>query len=213
MQQAKEKLGKKFGTLTVTALTKRRGGKGEIVLIVRCDCGHEKEITSSEVNRACYCSARCILRPVHKTHGLSFSPTYRSWECMIQRCRNPKSPDYYLYGQRGVSVDIKWLKFENFFSDMGLRPDGTTLDRIDPFGNYEVGNCRWATPQEQTSNRRNTKRFEFQGQFLTLTEWANRFSINPRTLYSRLFLYGYGIERALTAPIKDRSANIQEANV
>ena len=86
-----------------------------------------------------------------ETHGYYGTTTYKSWDSMKARCRNKNNPKY---GGRGITFCKRWEKFENFLEDMGERPEGTSLDRIDTDGNYEPGNCRWATIEEQNRNRR-----------------------------------------------------------
>lgn len=87
------------------------------------------------------------------THGQYGTPTYKSWESMLGRCKYPSMGNYARYGGRGVTFDPSWAKFEEFFADMGPRREGTTLDRIDGSLGYGPSNCRWATKEEQTANR------------------------------------------------------------
>src|SRR3990167_2204749 len=97
-----------------------------------------------------------------RTHGhtglAGTSPTYQSWKAMLERCRRPLNASYKRYGGRGITICKRWLVFENFLADMGERPVGTSIDRLDNDGNYEPGNCRWATPVEQAANRRTARR-------------------------------------------------------
>lgn len=102
------------------------------------------------------------LRHGHARHGAEgkYSPTYQSWQSMLARCRYPKRDVDGKYAGRGITVCERWKSFDSFLADMGERPDGATLERSDNDGNYEPGNCKWASPREQARNRRN-KRLDF----------------------------------------------------
>jgi hypothetical protein len=101
-----------------------------------------------------------------ETHGHTWSvpnkgasPTHRSWQGMKQRCLNPKHVAYARYGGRGIKIDSRWLRFENFLVDMGVRPEGKTLNRKDNDGDYTKDNCNWATDEEQYSNKTHRNQF------------------------------------------------------
>ena len=99
-------------------------------------------------------------------HGQWRKPTYRSWENMLARCLNPKHVSYRYYGAKGVMVCPRWRRsFKDFLADMGTRKRGTSIDRIDPHGDYEPGNCRWASPRQQQQNRRANHRNGRNGHF------------------------------------------------
>jgi hypothetical protein len=131
-----------------------RAGRRRKRWLCRCICGAERAVHGSRLrngtSRSCGCLRR---RHGHSGNGKKRKPsrTYKSWESMHWRCNDLQNPNY---GGRGITVCARWRKFENFLADMGKRPRGKTLDRIDPDGNYEPGNCRWATPTEQYFNRR-----------------------------------------------------------
>lgn len=94
---------------------------------------------------------------------------------MLQRCKNTERIDYHRYGGRGIKVCDRWLKFENFLKDMGERPDGLTIERIDNNGNYEPGNCQWSDRKVQANNTRRNHLITFMGESKTLAQWATKY--------------------------------------
>jgi hypothetical protein len=146
--------GQRFGLLTATRLSHVQ--KGKTYWLCQCACGTERIILRTNlirITRSCGCAR--LGHANRFTHRRTKSPIYRSWQAMKWRCLNPKTRSFQNYGALGVTVCERWCNsFETFLADMGERPPGKTLDRIDPHGNYEPGNCRWATPLEQRHNQR-----------------------------------------------------------
>lgn len=160
--------GHRFGRLVALH---RNGIKGtRTAWAVRCDCGIEKTVALQDLVRGKAQSCGCLQSEYLKSdkhadfcrsishakplkHGKSGSPIHAVWKAMIQRCTNPKAHDFRFYGALGVSVCDRWRDFRNFYADMG-EPNGLTLDRENPSGNYEPDNCRWATWETQRSNKR-----------------------------------------------------------
>lgn len=133
------------------------------------------------------------------TVGYRPSPTYSVWLGMIARCTKPKNASYARYKAAGITVCERWRTFDHFLADMGERPDGKTIERIDNNGIYEPSNCRWATMKEQANNRRTTVRLEYGGRTLLLSEWAKELGLKPDALSHRIRA-GWSMERVMTEP-------------
>lgn len=130
----------------------------------------------------------------------SSTKTYHAWRNMRRRCSNPNDESWYNYGGRGISVCERWQDdYDAFVSDMGLAPDGLTLDRIDVEGDYEPGNCRWVGWNVQANNKRTNTNLTHNGKTQTATQWATELGIGTDTLHRRLNVYGMDVVRALTA--------------
>lgn len=139
-----------------------------------------------------------------RKHGHAKTPsgpsrTYRSWREMKQRCLNVTCKGYPRYGGRGITVCERWLDFENFLADMGERPEGTSLDRVNNDGGYELSNCRWATPAQQSRNKSGIRLLTFQGRTMCVGDWAKELGVWPSSITQRIE-YGWPLERALTTP-------------
>lgn len=137
----------------------------------------------------------------HGHGGKPNSPTYTSWLCMKRRKAHPGEKDGPNYAD--VSICERWMVFENFLEDMGERPSGTTLDRFpNPRGNYEPGNCRWATNEDQQNNKTNNVRVSYGGKTQTIGQWAKEIGVRRQILTTRIQKLGWSAERALTTPVK-----------
>lgn len=198
----KDLTGQRFGRWTVISRAQSTPAGGARWLC-RCECGTDRIISSGCLRnghtKSCGCLNSEITSARNRTHGLSKDSAYQSWGSMIKRCLNPNCKAFGDYGGRGITVCERWLKFENFYADMGPRPsDKHELDRFpNNDGNYEPGNCRWATVAEQARNRRSNRLLTFRGETLTLTEWSERTGIDRGAITARL-KRGWSIERTLT---------------
>jgi hypothetical protein len=191
-------VGLKFGRLLVK---ERIAGQRGVPARARCvcDCGSEKTVDVLHMlsgrSQSCGCLrsevSRANLKAAHiknVTHGMSRSRTHEIWMHMRSRCLNPSSdPETWRrYGGRGIEVCSRWADFSCFLADMGEAPSGMSIDRINNDGNYEPGNCRWATVLEQVMNRSNTIYLDIDGERKTAAEWGELFGIPRKLIVDRL---------------------------
>lgn len=196
------KIGDKFGKLTITDNFISRNGR---YWPCSCECGGTTFVSITDLKRKAEINGGCKhCPPATKTHGYGSSrnPTYSKYQAMKQRCTNPKHKDYLNYGGRGIKVCERWMNsFENFLADMGEVPRGQTIERIDVNGNYEPGNCRWATKTEQARNMRSNKKVTIDGRtFNSLVEACEAYGISYSVVRSRIHR-GNSIEDSLKAPL------------
>ena len=200
MKPVDDLTGKTFARWTVIAEA-GRCKFNKVLWMARCECGQIRSVVGSNLKNGASRSCGCLREETSgaRTHGRSKSAMYQSYATMISRCHNPKFPKYQSYGARGIVVCKRWREdFAAFLSDMGERPTGKTLDRIDNDGNYEPNNCRWATAEEQQANKRNTVRIMHCGRTLSLAEWSRETGIEYGTIRQRIYRYGWDVSRALT---------------
>ena len=181
----------------------------------QCSCGVIRDVRSGHLKNgasvSCGCYAVEVAKKVNYVHGHTLdygrSPTHGSWRAMKARCGYEKDLSFHRYGGRGITVCDDWVGehgFENFLRDMGERPEGFSLERIDMNKGYCKENCKWATPIEQANNTRRNHLITFNGETRTMVEWE-RFLGFGRIIGRRLDL-GWSIERSLTTPVKRRSS-------
>lgn len=161
-------------------------------------CGNITTVKAGSLNsghtKSCGCYGREKSIIAHTKHGKYGTSEYNIWNGMIQRCINVNYQNYKDYGGRGITVCDRWSKFENFYKDMGDRPDGMSIDRRNNNGNYEPGNCRWATLKEQANNRQNTLRFE---DGMPISLWAKTNNIGYSTVL-KAYKAGYSDKEILS---------------
>lgn len=188
---------------------------------VRCDCGIEKDVRAGDLRNgyanSCGCLQRELVADASKTRNATHggcrrdnrSPEYTVWTGLLQRCHNPNDKNFSRYGGRGISVCARWRGengFPNFIADMGPRPTGLTLERMNNDGPYSPDNCAWATLKRQCNNRRSNRILEARGRAQTVTQWARELGINPSVIFCRL-RSGWAVEAAIFTPKRDKRQN------
>ena len=171
-----------FGRLTVIGEGDKLAGHPAVKC--RCSCGTEKIIQLRHLEANSIRSCGCLRRELRIKHGLAGTPEYKAWKSLIYRCSLPKDKNWLRYGGRGISVCSKWSEsFQAFLDDVGPRPSiKHSIDRIDNNGNYEPGNCRWATRREQQRNKRNNIRINYNGEDRLLVEVIEELALNPNSV-------------------------------
>lgn len=182
--------GKVYGKLTALFPTDRRSTAGNIIWTFRCTCGSIATFDAYYVRRGrCIDCTDCSSERVRLStlkHGKSETAEFSVWTDIQTRCYNPNRDSYQHYGGRGIQVCERWKKsFDDFLTDMGIRPDGMSIERIDNDGDYTPLNCKWATPKEQANNKRNVVRLEILGVTKTISQWAYVSGLKIKTIWSR----------------------------
>ena len=174
-------IGKKYGTLTILSVH-----HGAMKCMVRCDCGnvYERWVAGLHRIKQPTCSD---CRAANAANAGWKHPLYMTWKKMKARCSDPNLDSYNSYGGRGIKVCKRWDdSLYDFADDMGEKPDGYTLDRIDNDGDYEPDNCRWSTNEEQLSNTRRNVYVKINGDVKTATQWCKDFGIVPSSHFNRV---------------------------
>lgn len=193
MSRHEDITGQKFGRLT--ALYYLGSGKW----LCRCECGNQSTPLVASMKKGLSQSCGCLHRERRTKHGMHKDRVYRVWTSMRARCRNPNDSSFHNYGGRGIKVCERWDKsFSNFVADMGTRPRGFDIDRIDNDKDYCPENCRWISRRQNLLNTRITRMITFNGETLPMRVWAERYGLKHTTLKYRIDS-GVPVELALTA--------------
>ncbi len=150
-----------------------------------CDCGNTKIISGGNIKGGYIKSCGCLHLEKVKKHGMYESSMYSTWENMVSRCNNPNNKKYKIYGAVGIKVCDRWLNFVNFYEDMGLKPEGLSIGRIDGTKGYYKENCRWETYMEQGNNTSRNVFLTLNGKAQTVAQWAIELGVNRETMRIR----------------------------
>jgi len=203
--------GERFGRLLVLGLAGQRGVMYS--WYCACDCENVIEVRFSNLRGGGTRSCGCLSLEVKTKHGnarrCGWTGAYSTWKSMRGRCLNITNPGYHNYGGRGIRICDSWLNsFKSFLEDMGERPDGLCIERIDNNGDYCPQNCRWANRKDQANNTRFNYLLEYNGLTMNMTQWAGNTGIKRHVIEGRIRL-GWSIERTLTTPTANNVKKLQ----
>lgn len=197
-----DRVGQRYSRLTVLSRAPNKSAKDTNARwVCRCDCGATCVAYGQDLARGKFKSCGCLNAERIVRHGMSRTNSYSTWKTMIQRCENPNAKGYKAYGARGITVCDEWHSFDAFVRDMGVRPKGYTLDRIDNDKGYFKDNCRWATTSQQNNNNRRNRRITVDCETRTIAEWAQFYGLKWYQIATRV-KNGWGIEEAVTTPLR-----------
>lgn len=211
MSTIKDLTGQKFGRWTVVSQADRKHSQTYWNCV--CECGKTKSVYSQSLvkglSMSCGCARDEETARRNFKHGVcdgchTKQPprTYNCWRNMKARCQNPNNHKYPIYGGRGIQVCERWQDFSNFLSDIGeCHGNEFSIDRIDNDGNYELGNCRWATMEQQMSNQSTNNLVTFNGETKTVSQWSRQLGIKYGTILRRINSGNWSVEKALTEPV------------
>lgn len=203
-------VGLKYNRLTVLGLAEII--KYKPFWYCKCDCGKIVRVQGGGLRFGSVKSCGCLKseRSSEIIHGhsrkIGHTISYRCWNGMLQRCQNQNHESYHHYGGRGITVCQRWQKFENFLADMGEKPEGKTLDRIENDNGYFKENCRWATQIEQKNNTRRNVFLLYKGDSKTIAEWSRQLALSVSTIRKRIKL-GWDSDKILSTPISENCRN------
>jgi hypothetical protein len=208
MAQVRNNLaGQTFGKLTVTSFAdKDKNGNSRWNCL--CSCGEVKVIWASALTRgltqSCGCHRKEATRTRRTTHGKSGAKdaTYSVWASMLKRCNNPNSASFSRYGGRGIRVCERWADFAAFLSDMGPKPVGYSIERVDNDLGYAPDNCVWVPRAAQARNKSNNRKITVGPRTMLLVDWAAETGISGATIANRIDKLGWGPEKAVTTPVR-----------
>ena len=175
--------GEIFGSLTAI----KRDDNHRDKVICKCECGNTKSYFLGNLRKGYTKSCGCTRFDHATKHSHYGTPVYRIWNAMIQRCHNAKDKNYFRYGGRGITVCEEWKSdFRHFLRDMGERPEGLCIDRIDNDKGYSQDNCEWVSQSDQMQNTRKTNRYYTDFGEITMTQWARKLGVTKDAIRGRL---------------------------